>query len=109
MENNLKQTGCENTVSEKPRLAGDGDYVVVAPASSDITINSTDDFANYSVGYIDFCDSQVYAEFYGFKSLGMFNAANDAHSGMMGGMVDIVIIERMAVADTDKIVWDFAK
>ena len=53
--------------------------------------------------------SQVYAEFYGFKSLGMFNAANDAHSGMMGGMVDIVIIERMAVADTDKIVWDFAK
>ena len=109
MEKHLKQTSSVNDVSEKPCLAGDGDYVVVAPASSDIIINSTDDFANYSVGYVDDCDSQVYAEFYGFKSTGMFNASHDAHSGMMGGTVDIIIVERMAVSATDKIVWDFAE
>lgn len=102
------ETSSEDTDSEKPQLAGDGDYVVVAPASSDVTINSTDDFSKYSVGYIDDCDSAVYAELYNFKSTGMYNASNDAHSGMMGGTVDIIIIERMAVANNDKIVWDFA-
>ena len=102
------ETSSEDTDSEKPQLAGDGDYVVVAPASSDVTINSTDDFSKYSVGYIDDCDSAVYAELYNFKSTGMYNASNDAHSGMMGGTVDIIIIERMAVASSDKIVWDFA-
>ena len=89
-------------------LAGDGDYVVVAPATSKIEITSTDDFVNYSVGYIDECDSAVYAEFYDFKSIGMYNASNDAHSGMNGGTVDLIIIERMSVGSNDKIVWDFA-
>lgn len=99
----------DDNVSAEPELAGDGDYVIVAPVSSDVTINSIDDFSKYSVGYIDGCDSAVYAEFYEFKSAGMYNAANDAHSGMMGGTVDIIIIERMAVGVNDKIVWDFSE
>ena len=99
----------DDNASSELELAGDGDYVIVAPASSNVTINSIDDFSRYSVGYIDGCDSAVYAEFYDFKSTGMYNAANDAHSGMMGGTVDIIIIERMAVGANDRIVWDFAE
>ena len=103
-----RDDGPETASGDKAKLSGDGSYVAVAPSGSNVTISSTDDFKNYSVGYIDDCDSAVYAEMYDFKSTGMYNASNDAHSGMTGGDVDIIIIDKLAVLDTDKIVWDFA-
>lgn len=101
-------SSADDTKADKPELSGDGDYVVVA-GSGDVVINSTDDFKKYRAGYIDDCDSAVYAEFYDFKSIGMYNASNDAHSGMAGGAVDVIIIDRMSVSNSDKIVWDFAE
>ncbi len=99
----------ESNSSEEKELVlkHDADYVLVAAKNKAIVINSTDDFANYSVGYIDETDSMAYAEYYTFKETVLYNAANDAQAGLMG-TVDTVIIGRDAVTDLNEIVWDFA-
>lgn len=102
-----------NSSSEEKKLEleNDGEYIVCCLSSDSITINSTDDFKNYNVGYMDDCDSMRYAEFYLFKGTAPYNAAHDAHSGLIGGTVDLIIIDKMSYnAFSDlKIVWDFTK
>lgn len=88
-------------------LKHDADYAVVAKKNREIKITSTEDFANYTVGYIDETDSMTYAMYYDFKETVMYNAANDAQAGLSGD-VDLVIISRAALDADCEIVWDFA-
>lgn len=103
----------ENALSKEKKLEleNDGEYIVCSRSSDSIVINSVEDFKNYKVGYIDECDSMRYAEFYTFKETVLYNAAHDAHSGLFGKTVDLIIIDKIsykAFSDLN-IVWDFSK
>lgn len=95
---------------KKLELENDGEYIVCSRSGDSVVINSVEDFKNYKVGYIDECDSMRYAEFYTFKETVLYNAAHDAHSGLFGKTVDLIIIDKIsykAFSDLD-IVWDFS-
>ena len=88
-------------------LKEDIQYVVVAFKSKHITISSTDDFANYTCAYIGDCDSEVWANYYDFKEIGLYNMTNDLHSGLAGNNFDIGIVpEGVSNAYSDwEIIW----
>ena len=93
-------------------LANDGFCIVVKLKSTNAVVNDTDDFSNYSVAYISDTDSEIYAKYYDFKNIGMYNAGNDLHSGLMGGAFDLGIVNSAgyeAYADDYDVVWDFSK
>ena len=94
---------------KKLELMNDGQYAVYCRSKDNITINSTDDFKNYSVAYIDETASMRYAEYYDFKEALLYNAPHDAHSGINGGACDLAILDKNSGSEfTDlKMVWDF--
>ena len=108
-----KENESSELVEEEPtspeNLANDGYSIVVALKKSDIVINSIEDFEQYSVAYIIGTDGEKYAEFYAFDGTGMYNAANDLHSGVMGGQYDLGIVKADNVAGYEdwEVVWNF--
>ena len=72
-------------------------YVVVALKRENIKINSVDDFADYTCAYIGECDSEVWANYYDFKEIGLYNAVNDLHSGLSGNNFKIGIISEIGL------------
>ena len=94
---------------KKLELKNDGQYVVCCLSSKIITINSTDDFKNYSVAYVDETDGMRYAEYYDFKEILMYNAPHDARSGIKGGACDLIILDKSLLTTFTEftVVWDF--
>lgn len=94
---------------KKLELKNDGQYVVCCLSKNKITINSTDDFKNYSVAYVDETDGMRYAEYYDFKETLMYNAPHDARSGITGGACDLVIFDKSILTSFTEfeVVWDF--
>lgn len=93
---------------KKLELKEDIEYAVVALTKKNITISSTDDFANYTCAYIGDCDSEVWANYYDFKEIGLYNMTNDLHSGLGGNNYQLGIVSKMGVsAYSDwEIVWE---
>lgn len=83
-------------------------YVLVAIKSKYIVINSEDDFSNLKVAYIGDSDGEVYAKYYDFKEIGMYNAPNDLHSGITGKEYDVGLIDEDKISNYDdwEVVWE---
>lgn len=99
-------------VEEQPDVTGDGYCIVVKMKNTNATVESIDDFSKYTVAYISDTDSEKYAKFYDFKEIGMYNAGNDLHSGLMGGTFELGIVNDAGYQDYIEdydVVWDFSK
>lgn len=99
-------------IEEQPEVTGDGYCIVVKMKNTNATIESVEDFSKYSVAYISDTDSEKYAKFYEFKEIGMYNACNDLHSGLMGGNFELGIVNDagyQAYTEDYDIVWNFSE
>lgn len=83
-------------------------YVVVALKTEHIKINSTEDFANYTCAYIGGSDSEVWANYYDFKEIGLYNMTNDLHSGLSGKNFKIGIVSDIGANAYDdwEVIWE---
>lgn len=102
----------ENTSSEEEKTLDLSEpemkYVVVALKRENIKINSVEDFADYTCAYIGECDSEVWANYYDFKEIGLYNAVNDLHSGLSGNNFKIGIIWEIGLTGYSdwEVVWE---
>lgn len=106
-----EDTSEHDDLGEKPEVNNDGFCIVVKMKTSGIKIENPEDFSKFTVGYISDTDSEIYAKFYNFKESGMYNSGHDLHSGLMGGLCDLGIINDVsyqANIDDYEIVWDFS-
>ena len=93
---------------ESIELKENAEYVLVALKSKYIVVESQDDFADLKVAYIGGTDGEAYAKYYDFAEIGMYNAVNDLHSGIIGRDFDIGIIDKdkFSTYDDWEIVWE---
>ena len=102
----------ENTSSEEEKTLDLSEpemkYDVVALKRENIKINSVEDFADYTCAYIGECDSEVWANYYDFKEIGLYNAVNDLHSGLSGNNFKIGIIWEIGLTGYSdwEVVWE---
>ena len=89
-------------------LKEDAKYILVALKNKYIVIDSEEDFAEIKAAYIGGTDGELYAKYYDFKEIGMYNAVNDLHSGITGRDFDVGIIdeEKFSIYDDWEVVWE---
>ena len=114
-DNTVSKTKVKNTETEdfdedkEPlELKEDAKYILVALKNKYIVIDSEEDFAEIKAAYIGGTDGELYAKYYDFKEIGMYNAVNDLHSGITGSDFDVGIIdeEKFSIYDDWEVVWE---
>lgn len=114
-DNTVSKTKVKNTETEdfdedkEPlELKEDAKYIIVALKNKYIVIDSEEDFAEVKAAYIGGTDGELYAKYYDFKEIGMYNAVNDLHSGITGRDFDVGIIdeEKFSIYDDWEVVWE---
>ena len=114
-DNTVSKTKVKNTETEdfdedkEPlELKEDAKYILVALKNKYIVIDSEEDFAEIKAAYIGGTDGELYAKYYDFKEIGMYNAVNDLHSGITGRDFDVGIIdeEKFSIYDDWEVVWE---